>query len=126
MSLHTLSVAALAAGLRRKEFSATELAREAVQGGADAVVTLGGDGTVNEAAAALAGTPTAALFLVFHVRLQNRLEIQTGFARSVSQGSNPTMIEESTTVIDDALDPGALGTLGGLGAMGKGPLAPKA
>ena len=39
--------------------SATELAREAVQSGFDALVTVGGDGTANEAAGGLAGTGTA-------------------------------------------------------------------
>ncbi len=38
---------------------ATDLARAAVQDGIDLVVTVGGDGTVNEAAGALAGTDTA-------------------------------------------------------------------
>jgi YegS/Rv2252/BmrU family lipid kinase len=38
---------------------ATELAREAVAGGADAVVAVGGDGTVNEVARALIGTGVA-------------------------------------------------------------------
>lgn len=63
--LRSLVVAALASRFEvtavdtARPGSATELARLAVQGGADAVVTLGGDGTVNEAAAALAGTPVA-------------------------------------------------------------------
>jgi YegS/Rv2252/BmrU family lipid kinase len=38
---------------------ATELARAAVAAGCDAVVAVGGDGTVNEAARALIGTPVA-------------------------------------------------------------------
>ena len=38
---------------------ATELARQAAEGGAQAVVVMGGDGTLNEAANGLAGTTTA-------------------------------------------------------------------
>lgn len=38
---------------------ATELAREAAEQGADAVIAVGGDGTINETARALVGTQTA-------------------------------------------------------------------
>ncbi len=38
---------------------ATELARDAVAAGCDLVVAIGGDGTMNEVATALVGTPTA-------------------------------------------------------------------
>lgn len=38
---------------------ATELARSAIAGGAEVVVAMGGDGTVNEVARALIGTPVA-------------------------------------------------------------------
>ena len=64
-SLRSLVVAALASRFEvtavdtTRPGSATELAREAVQQGAAAVVTVGGDGTVNEVAGALAGTATA-------------------------------------------------------------------
>ena len=64
-SLRSLVVAALASRFQvtavdtTRPGSATELAREAVQRGAAAVVTVGGDGTVNEVAGALAGTETA-------------------------------------------------------------------
>jgi diacylglycerol kinase family enzyme len=64
-SLRSLVVAALASRFEvtavdtTRPGSATGLALEAVQGGAGAVVTVGGDGTVNEVAGALAGTGTA-------------------------------------------------------------------
>jgi diacylglycerol kinase family enzyme len=64
-SLRSLVVAALSSRFdvtaldTERPGSATELAREAVQQGADAVVAVGGDGTVNEVAGGLAGTRTA-------------------------------------------------------------------
>jgi diacylglycerol kinase (ATP) len=48
-----------AVGLTRGPGHATELAREALAGGADVVIAVGGDGTVNEVARSLVGTPVA-------------------------------------------------------------------
>jgi diacylglycerol kinase (ATP) len=45
--------------LTREAGHATELAREALAGGADVVIAVGGDGTVNEVARALLGSPAA-------------------------------------------------------------------
>lgn len=70
---------------------ATELARQAARSGADAVLVAGGDGTVNEAVQALAGTDTALGYLplgtvnVWARELNMPLSVQ-GAARSLVDG----------------------------------------
>ncbi|MBW3537583.1 MAG: diacylglycerol kinase family lipid kinase [Actinobacteria bacterium] len=72
---------------------ATDLAGQAVSAGADSVVVLGGDGTLNEVACALAGTEV-------------RLGVLPGgstnvFARSLGMSDDPV---EATSQLLDALD----------------------
>lgn len=73
---------------------ATELARDAVAAGADVVVVLGGDGTLNEVACALAGSPV-------------RLGVLPGgstnvFARSLGMSDDP--VEATAQLIDSLGD----------------------
>ena len=76
---------------------ATELAGDAVRSGADVVVVLGGDGTLNEVACALAGSSV-------------RLGVLPGgstnvFARSLGMSDDP--VEATAQLIDSLADPQA-------------------
>ena len=73
---------------------ATDLASDAVRAGADAVVVLGGDGTLNEAACALAGTDV-------------RLGVLPGgstnvFARALGMSDDP--VEATSQLLDSLSD----------------------
>lgn len=80
--------------LTERRGHATELARAAVAAGADVVVVLGGDGTLNEVACALAGSPV-------------RLGVLPGgstnvFARSLGMSDDP--VEATAQLIDSMSD----------------------
>ena len=80
---------------------ATELAAEAAAGGAEVVVVLGGDGTLNEAANGLAGTDTALAALPGGST--------NVFARTLGLPDDPI---EATAALLDALSVGSIRRIG--------------
>ncbi len=79
---------------------ATELARQAVEDGCGLVVAIGGDGTMNEVASALVGTP--AIFGLIPCGSGNGLGRHLGI-RQPGQGAFRTLVEGRPMTIDCGL-----------------------